>query len=305
MQNITTWPGWQTVRKIGSGSFGTVYEIQREDFGHTYKAALKVISIPQNESDIQRVKATGMNEESVTSYFRGFVEDFVQEIKLMDNLKGDSNIVSYEDHMVIPFDEGVGWNILIRMELLKPVLQHFEETRPMEEDIIRMGIDLCRALEKCSLYGIIHRDIKPENIFVNDRGDYKLGDFGVARTAERTASGMSVKGTYSYMAPEVYKEQPYDAAVDIYSLGIVLYQYLNNGRGPFLPAYPEDIRYADEQKALSERMSGRQIPAPVNGSRELKEAVLKAAAYDPAERYGSARELRDSQTPRAETFILA
>ena len=55
-------------------------------------------------------------------------------------------------------------------------------------------------------------------------GEFKLGDFGIARELERTMSGLSKKGTYSYMAPEMYKGEAYDSRVDIYSLGIVFIQ---------------------------------------------------------------------------------
>ena len=69
--------------------------------------------------------------------------------------------------------------------------------------------------------------MKPENIFVSRFGDFKLGDFGIAREQAHTMSNMSKKGTYSYMAPEIYKGEKYDSSIDIYSLGIVLYKLMN------------------------------------------------------------------------------
>ena len=72
-------------------------------------------------------------------------------------------------------------------------------------------IDLCKALEYCQCQNIIHRDIKPENIFVSRFGEFKLGDFGIARELDRSMSGLSEKGTFSYMAPEMYKGEEYDA----------------------------------------------------------------------------------------------
>ena len=85
---------------------------------------------------------------------------------------------------------------------------------------------------------MIHRDIKPQNIFITSKGDYKLGDFGVARTMEKTMSGMSKKGTYNYMAPEVYHRVNTGLVSDQYSLGLVLYWLLNEKRMPFLPLPP-------------------------------------------------------------------
>lgn len=288
MNEINTWPGWENVEMIGEGSFGKVYRIRREEFGVASEAALKVITIPGSQADLAAAREEGMDDASVTNYFKSFVEDLAAEFALMSSLKGNSNIVSYEDHMVIPREGEVGWDILIRMELLTP-LQAAAAQKPLtDRDVAVLGIDMCRALTLCRSRGIIHRDIKPENIFISRDGCYKLGDFGVARVAEKTVSAMSRKGTYSYMAPEVYKSEKYGFAADIYSLGIVLYRYLNNNRLPFLPPYPEPIQYSDRENALARRMGGEELPPPENGSTELKEAVLKACAYRAEKRYDSA-----------------
>ena len=283
---------WSIVREIGEGSFGKVFEIERRDFGYTYKAALKAITIPHSQSEVKSVLADGMDEQSATSYFRGFVEEMVAEFVLMSKLKGHSNIVSYEDHRVVEHTEGIGWDILIRMELLTPLLDHVSKNPLSRGDVIKLGIDICKALEVCRKNNIIHRDIKPENIFYSDIGDFKLGDFGIAKTVEKTTGGLSKKGTYTYMAPEVYKGEAYGASVDIYSLGIVLYRFMNNNRAPFLPPYPTPIKYADRESAMNRRMDGETIPAPANADEALSRVILKACAYKPEERYRSAADMR-------------
>lgn len=118
---------WKITRLLGEGSYGKVFEAQREDFGVTYAAAVKIITIPQSQSEIGSIRSEGMDDGSITAYFRSFVENIVQEFHLMSRLKGTDYIVSYEDHDVIPHRENVGWDILIRMELLAPLLQHIEK----------------------------------------------------------------------------------------------------------------------------------------------------------------------------------
>lgn len=98
-------------------------------------------------------------------------------------------------------------------------------------------------------------------------------------------------GTYGYMAPEVYNNQPYDKTVDIYSLGLVMYWLLNERRLPFLPLPPKAPKREDIELARIRRFSGRAIPAPKNGSAALKAVVLKACAFDPKQRYQSAAEM--------------
>ncbi len=284
--------GWNITRLLGEGSYGKVFEIERSEFGQTYRAALKVITVPQSSAEVRSVISEGMSVSQAEAYFHGIVEELMHEFSIMFKLKGTANIVSCEDLRVLEHPDGIGWDILIRMELLHPLLPYVYEHPMARRDIIRLGIDICKALELCQRYNIIHRDIKPENIFISDNGDYKLGDFGIARTIERTSSGLSKKGTYSYMAPEVYIGKKYGFSVDTYSLGLVLYRMLNKNRGPFLPQPPEAITYDNREQALARRMSGEPLPRPFYGEGRLGEIVLKACAFDPKDRYSSPQQLR-------------
>ena len=282
------WPDWEAVRIIGRGNFGAVYEIRRDTFGHTESAALKVITIPQNESDIDDLYSDGHTTESITMRFQSYLEDIVREYNLMVDMKGHPNVVYCDDLRFIQHEDGIGWNIYIKMELLTPLVKHFIAGAP-EQEVIHLGRDICSALVLCRQMKIVHRDIKPQNIFVSRTGQYKLGDFGIAKTAERTTGGTKI-GTYKYMAPEVYHNRPYGSGADIYSLGLVLYWLLNDRRTPFQPT--DHIPTASEEEtARHRRLAGEAIPAPVHGSPELKAIVLKACAYDPKERFASAEEM--------------
>ncbi len=284
------WPDWKTVRIIGKGSFGTVYEIERDVFGHLEKAALKVISIPQSSSDIEDLYNDGYDEASITQRFESYLKDIVREYSLMAEMKGCNNIVYCDDLRYIQHDDGMGWDIYIKMELLESLPKVLERDFS-EKQIIKLGLDMCNALVVCKGKNIVHRDIKPQNIFVAEDGTYKLGDFGIAKTAERTTSGTKT-GTYKYMAPEVYNNQPYGSAADIYSLGLVLYWLLNERRTPFLPLPPQVPSASAEDEARKKRFDGEPILAPAHGSKELKTIVLKACAFEPSARYASAADMR-------------
>lgn len=285
---------WSIVRELGKGSFGTVYEIEKSEFGYVYRAALKVIHIPQGAADVEQVRSLGMSENDITEYYQDIVTDCIREIVLMSQMQGHTNVVNYQAHEVRRQENGVGWDILIQMELLTPLNQYMASHAMTRKDVVTLGISVCKALERCQKLGIIHRDIKPANIFVSDQGDFKLGDFGIARTAERTMSGMSRKGTYTYMAPEVYQGKAYNHSVDIYSLGLVLYRLLNNNREPFLPPYPQKIRYQDQEQAMIRRMRGDRLPPPGEERGKLAEIVLKACSFDSKDRYASPKEMREA-----------
>ena len=279
------WPGWTLGRLIGEGSFGKVYEIVRNRFGIEEHCALKVISIPSSQAEWQSMRNEGMDEASATEYYRGLVEEFVQEIALMSKLKGNVNIVGYEDYAVIERQGEVGWDILIRMELLRALPDYIRANAFTVQGVVQLGVDVCHALEVCHEQRVIHRDIKPDNIFIAPNGAFKLGDFGVARTIEKTVSGLSKKGTYTYMAPEVYKGEEYGLDVDLYSLGIVMYKLLNDNREPFLPPHPALIKYSDKNNALVRRLHGEPLTPPAHADASLSSIILKACAFRSADRY--------------------
>jgi len=288
------WGSWHIESLIGEGSFGKVYKVRKEEFGKTYFSAVKMISIPYSEGEVNLMRGEGLDDASVRSYFQACVADLVQEIDLMSIFRGNSNIVSFEDHKVIERTEGFGWDILIRMELLQSLTQRCMEQPLNEAEVVKLGIHICRALELCGHKDIIHRDIKPENIFISTFGDFKLGDFGVARQAERTMSGLSKKGTNAYMAPEIFRGDDYGASVDTYSLGLVMYRLLNKNRLPFLPAFPTPIMPSDRDSALQRRMRGEALPAIPSVSDELNAIILKACAFDRHERFANAAEMREA-----------
>ena len=287
------WGEWRIEEPIGEGSSGKVFRIVKVIAGVEYRSALKIISVPKTESEWQSVKSEGLDDASVTSFFCGVVDELSNEIKLMSELKGHSNIVSYEDDLLIAHPNQHGWDILVRMELLTPFINILPAESSFNRDqVIKLGIDMCKALEVCHSKNIIHRDIKPENIFISQTGDYKLGDFGISRTVERTTGVMSKKGTYTYMAPEVFKTEEYGKSVDIYSLGIILYRLLNRHRTPFLPPYPAPIEFPDKEKALNKRFAGEIMPLPIDAQDELGRIILKACAYQPVDRFRTATEFR-------------
>lgn len=291
---VSVWPEWKITEKIGEGSFGKVYKAQRTEKGRSFYSAIKILTIPANKSELDSIRAESSGEASTREYFENLVEECIQEVSTMEYFRGNSHIVSVEDYKVVEYLDEIGWDICIRMEYLTSFTDYCAERTLTEKEVIKLGIDLSRALEYCGQLNIIHRDIKPENIFVSRFGDFKLGDFGIARELERTMSGFSKKGTYSYMAPEMYRGDSYDRRADIYSLGIVMYKILNHNRLPFLNLEKQFITYRDKENALTRRMSGEALPRPADAGEALGRIICKACACAPEERYQSPQEFREA-----------
>lgn len=289
------WPEWQIEGKpLGKGSFGVVYKAVRRDHGVESYAAIKVISIPTDPSEVDSLRSEGLDMNATRTYLQGIVNDFVSEIQLMESLKGVQNIVSVEDYKVVEKTGEIGWDIYIRMELLTSFNAYICDKKLTEEEVIKLGCDICTALEICAKRNIIHRDIKPENIFINDFGYFKLGDFGIARKMENMTGGLSQKGTFNYMAPEVANSSEYDARVDTYSLGIVLYRLLNGNRLPFLDTEKQLLNPNERRNAVDRRLRGEELPAPCDASPAMADLILRACAFDPNMRFASATEMKQA-----------
>lgn len=296
---VSVWPEWELIEKIGEGSFGKVYKAKRTERDRSFYSAIKIISIPASKGELDSVRSEMNNEQSTREYFRNLVEDCIQEIYTMEHFCGNSHVVSFEDFKVVEYLDEIGWDISIRMEYLTSFMDYCTGKELTEKEVIKLGCDLAMALIYCRKLNIIHRDVKPENIFVSRFGDFKLGDFGIAREQAHTMSNMSKKGTYSYMAPEIYKGEKYDSSIDIYSLGIVLYKLMNQNRLPFLSLDKQLITYRDKETALARRMAGEKMPVPVNASAAFSHIILKACAYESGKRYRKPEDmLRDLEKLR-------
>ncbi|MCL1851544.1 MAG: protein kinase [Peptococcaceae bacterium] len=288
------WGVWHVDSLLGQGLFSKVYKVRREFYLKTHYAAVKLITVPLDESELRLMEREGLDDDAMRDFFQTFTKDLIAEIDLMSEFRGNSHIVSIEDYQIIERADSIVWDILIRMELLTSLVDHAEESVMTPPGVVKMGIHICRALELCSQKKIIHRNIKPDNIFVSAHGNYKLGDFGIARQIERTSSELSKKGTNAYMAPEVFKYEPYGANVDTYSLGIVMYSLLNRNRIPFMPKYPEPILPSNRADALHKRMKGDPLPDLEGVNPELNSIILKACAFNRMERYADPAKMRET-----------
>ena len=303
------WPGWTAVKLLGRGAFGAVYEIHRgETSGRSAsdavedrstatrpktadlfeKSALKVLRIPEDDIEIVQLRAQGVSREKTEAFYEKYIVDVEDEIFIMQKLVGNSHLVSYEDYSIRKREEEIGWDVYIRMELLTGLPEYMKNNLLTEQKVLKLGMDISQGLRDCHQKGIIHRDIKPQNIFVNEAGDFKLGDFGVSRDVLGGMGELSFKGTLAYMAPEVYKMVSTDERSDIYSLGMVLYQCLNDSRLPFVP---EQFTSEDLEASRHRRFNGEQILAPAHGSESIKRVVLTAISPDPKDRYQTADEM--------------
>lgn len=258
---------WTIIDEIGKGSYGTVYLLENNNTEEL--SALKIVSVPKGER----------------------LESYLREIETMNSLQNCPNIVKIQEYWTTLDETNETATVFIRMEYLYSFDDYLSEHPVDDHMVAKIGLDLLNGLESCEKIGVLHRDVKPSNILVSEEGVFKLGDFGTARVCSDTA--LTIRGTFEYMAPEVYFGKNYNHQADIYSLGLVLYELRNKGRGPFVNLEKSIIYHKDKEKALEERMKKKAVPAPVEGTMEFSHILAKALEYQPALRYHSAAEMKE------------
>lgn len=285
--------GYHIVQKLGSGGYGTVYLGEKEDLGKKYQTAIKHISMPDAEGYESVLQDYGYDKAATQAHFEKMVEGITAEINTLLELskKDNRHIVAYYDHDIQRSDAPLCFDIFLRMEYLTPLTRHVRRKGFTLGEVIKLGLNMCDALSLCHNSGVMHRDIKEANIFISENGNFKLGDFGVAKAVFEATQAGSIKGTASYMAPEIYLREPYDSSVDIYSLGIVLYKLLNNQRLPFMPDAPATFTVDDRNLAETRRLKGEVPPLPANARNKLGEIVVKACSAK-TDRYTKAEEFK-------------
>jgi serine/threonine protein kinase len=189
----------------------------------------------------------------------------------------------------------------IAMEYVPGVTMRFAHKRMLARgELLPMAatlhvmIDVCEALhevhELCDgngTLGLIHRDLSPDNVIVSTSGAAKLIDFGAARATTRTPVPSVFVGKYRYAAPERVRRTSEDRRSDVYSAGVILYECLTGGR-PYDGPDQVIIQAVAAGRLYDPRDRLPSLPAPVS------EVVMRAMAADPADRFATARQMRDA-----------
>lgn len=205
-------------------------------------------------------------------------EDLLNEARAVAQLN-HPNIVSV-------YDAGQSGEIpFVVMEYIQGYSLH-DKPPADDNEILRYGMQICAALEEAHQHGIVHRDLKPENVILNDSGLIKLTDFGLARSlSTRMDQEEDLTGTVFYISPEQALGKPLDGRTDLYSLGVMLYEFAA-GRLPFTGKDPLEV--------ISQHINDLpQPPGEINSRQRLsfEGLILKLLAKDPEERFSSATEV--------------
>ncbi|MEO1616547.1 MAG: serine/threonine-protein kinase [Planctomycetota bacterium] len=284
-------PGYHIHRLLGAGGMGVVYEASRESEA-TRRFALKTLRIGQFQT----------LSEAARQRFR-------REVSLLKDLS-HPNIVPVVDSgeysqqfQQIPF---YVMPLLTGGDLSELLAHSSINSRETLAESVGRLTRLIAGLAEAHARGVVHRDIKPRNIFVDQSGEFILGDFGLAKGLEEDAeltSTIGHMGTTPYAPPEqLLSAKTADRRADIYAIGVILYQFSCYGLRPFSPDH-ESGDDTSETSSIAEwqRSSHRKVPLPGDRTRHLSDASLdfiveKCLSYYPEHRYQSLEDLSHDLT---------
>jgi serine/threonine-protein kinase len=251
---------------LGRGGMGIIYKAY--DTLMRREVALKTILDVQSKAAVDLFYREWGLQASIT-------HPNIAEIYDIGEMNHEGAVLPY---FVMPLLQGATLADLIRTSSARLTLDR----------TIAIIIQMCRGLQAAHDRNLIHRDLKPSNIFILEDDSVKIIDFGIAHSGNSAQT--SVRGTLSYMAPELLQMKPATVATDIFALGVVSYEALTRRR-PFEGGSDADLSRAilfSNPPPLSELLNN----IPLNLSR----SIHKAMAKQPWHRYSSAREFADTLT---------
>ncbi|MBR3815538.1 MAG: protein kinase [Clostridia bacterium] len=279
---------WYTDKQIGNGTDGKVFSIYKENYsGEREYSILKIIRLGENRSERKTFSSETVTSASEDEHYEKIIKKITDNIETVKKSNADKFIIKYEDFELRRASDGKGRLVLLRLENAKSLAEITKELSFTHEEVIRLGMNICRGLSKCRSFGYIYPNLKPENILFTQDGKCKLGDFGTFSCLEPSKTSISYKRTQYFMAPEFIKSGNINCTADTYSLGLILYMLTNRNRLPFTEPYPQKVTVNSLNEATKKRISAQQFEKPVFASDELWSIIKKACNFNPNKRYFS------------------
>lgn len=236
------------------------------------KYIVKIISVPASQTKLDALLLTGVYPDRVSAltYFHEVANGIVDEKRILDTLANLEGFVPFEDSQVVPMEDGTGYDVYLLSEYRLSLERSNGRGCMTQLNAVNLGLDLCAALAVARRSGYMCVDLKPSNIYVVGDKDYRIGDLGFVRINSLKYESLPDMYRSSYTAPEVEDAfAPLNDTMDIYSLGLILYQIYNGGTLPF-----------SGKIAPSEAFE-----APAYADEEIAQIILKACDPNPENRW--------------------
>lgn len=236
------------------------------------KYIVKIISIPASQVQLDALLLTGAYKDPADAmdYFKDVADSVVKEAEHLQRLSKLDGFLGYEGWQMVPMEDGkLGYKVCLISPYKRSLEKYMRRSLMTHLEAVNLGLDLCAALAVCRRAGLLYVDLKPGNIFISRDKTYRIGDLGFVELDSLQYTSLPGKYRSPYSPPEARNDlNTLNDTVDIYALGMILYQIYNDGA---LPEQPKD--------------PAEPFPAPANADYEISAIIMKAVAPDPKERW--------------------
>lgn len=245
--------------------------------GTTDRYIIKNVSVPASQTQLEALLLTGAypDKDSAVLYFKDVTDAAVAELEVLRALSSQEGFTGYDNWQVEPKENANGFDVCM-IGTYKYSLRKYLQHQPITHlAAINLGLDLCQALSACRKAGFLYVDLKPNNIYV-EGSNFKIGDIGFLPLSNLKYATLPERYCSSYTAPEALDVlSTLSQTLDVYALGLILYQAYNGGSLPF----------------AGEFAPAEKFQAPIFADYEMTEIILKACDPDPDARWQDPQEL--------------
>ncbi len=235
------------------------------------KYIVKIISTPANQTQLDALILSGAfpNKEAVLEYFKTITDDIVEEITVLQKLSQLEGFLPVENYQVETMDDESGFDLYMLSKYRNTLEQKLRRGSLSQLEAVNLALDMCAALSVCRRSGYLYVNLKPENVYLSDENGYRIGDVGFMKLDSLKYASLPDRYRSSYTAPEIADAySKLNTTLDIYALGLMLYQVYNDGNLP---------TQGDEQDSS--------FAPPAYADYEMAEIILKACAQNPEDRW--------------------
>ncbi len=236
------------------------------------KYIVKIISTPASQAQLDALLLSGAyaSVEAADDYFKSLAEGVVEEAKVLEKLSQLEGFFPYTNVQLTSMDEETGYDVYLLSPYRKTLAQLLRRDSMTHLSALNLALDVCAALTICRRSGYLYVDLKPENIYLDSGKSSKIGDIGFISLNSLRFASLPERYRSAYTAPEISDAfASLNTTVDVYALGLILYQIFNDG---LLPS----VNHDDSNIAIA---------PPAYADYEMAEIILKACDPNPENRW--------------------
>lgn len=237
-----------------------------------HKYIVKIISTPASQAQLDALLLSGAfsSVEAADDYFKSLAEGVVDEAKVLDKLSQLEGFLPYTDVQLTSMENDTGYDVYLLSPYRKTLAQLLRRDSMTHLSALNLALDICAALTICRRSGYLYVDLKPENIYMESGKASKIGDIGFVSLESLRFTSLPERYRSAYTAPEIADAfASLNTTIDVYALGLILYQVFNDGLLPIVNNEDSDIT----------------IAPPAYADYEMAEIILKACDPNPENRW--------------------